>query len=150
MHLTSSSELMRASAAMAAMRVLPFARLSDVLGKGGVLVVAPHQDDESLACGGLIAAACAAKRRVKIVFVSDGTGSHPRSRTYPRGRLRALREGEARRAAFTLGLAPRHLKFLRLPDRFVPNKGAAAQAAVGHRRCRPTSWSIGHFRELAK
>jgi LmbE family N-acetylglucosaminyl deacetylase len=112
------------------MRRFQFASLRQILGDGGLLVVAPHQDDESLACGGLIAEACARGASVKIVFVSDGSGSHPCSRAYPRLRLRAVREAEARRAAFALGLAPRHLEFLRLPDRFVPREGAAARQAV--------------------
>jgi LmbE family N-acetylglucosaminyl deacetylase len=121
---------MRASDALDAMRSFPIAELSDVLGDGGLVVIAPHQDDESLACGGLISEACAARRAVKVIFVSDGTGSHPKSRAYPRSRLRTVRESEARNAANALGLAPRHLEFLRLPDRFVPAHGAAAETAA--------------------
>jgi len=121
---------MRAVEAMEAMQRFDLVDLADVLGEGGLVVVAPHQDDESLACAGLICEACARGRGVKIIFVSDGCGSHPRSRAYPRLRLRALREAEARRAASALGLAPRHLDFLRLPDRFVPRHGVAADAAV--------------------
>ncbi len=116
--------------AMEAMRRFPFSSLADVLGEGGLVVIAPHPDDESLACGGLIAAACAEGRAVRVVIVSDGTGSHPRSHAYPRARLRTLREAEARRAVAALGLAPRHVEFLRLPDRFVPQDGAAARRAV--------------------
>jgi LmbE family N-acetylglucosaminyl deacetylase len=121
---------MRAAEAMMAMQRFPIGSLSDVLGEGGVLVIAPHPDDESLACGGLIAEACATDRAATVIVVSDGTGSHPRSRAYPRARLRALREAEARHAVSALGLAPRCLEFLRLPDRFVPSEGAAACAAV--------------------
>jgi LmbE family N-acetylglucosaminyl deacetylase len=121
---------MRAAEALEAMRTFDFADLADALKSGGLLVVAPHQDDESLACGGLIAEACASGRAAKVIFVSDGTGSHPRSRAFPRTRLRAVREAEARRAVGALGLAPRHVEFLRLPDRFVPSEGAAASAAI--------------------
>jgi LmbE family N-acetylglucosaminyl deacetylase len=121
---------MRASEAMSALQRFRIANLSDMLGDGGLIVLAPHPDDESLACGGLIAEACAKGRPTTIIVVSDGTGSHPRSRVYPRARLRALREAEARHAVSALGLPPRCLKFLRLPDRSVPTTGALARAAV--------------------
>jgi len=121
---------MRAAEALEAMRWLPCADLGDAVGEGRLVVIAPHPDDESLACGGLIARACREGRPVRVVIVSDGTGSHLRSRAYPRLRLRGLREAEARRAVGALGLAPRHLAFLRLPDRFVPHEGAGARAAV--------------------
>ena len=126
----AESELVPAAEALAAMRRFQVTHLAGLVGDGGLVVIAPHPDDESLACGGLISAACAAGRRVKVVVVSDGTGSHPRSRAYPRSRLRGLREAEARRAVSALGLAPRHLVFLRLPDRNVPSEGAAAEAAI--------------------
>jgi len=121
---------MRPAEAMTAMQRFAVANLSEVLGEGGVLVIAPHPDDESLACGGLIAEACAKGRPATVIVVSDGTGSHPRSRIYPRARLRALREAEARHAVSALGLPPRCLEFLRLPDRFVPTEGVAARIAV--------------------
>jgi LmbE family N-acetylglucosaminyl deacetylase len=121
---------MQARDALAAMNRFAPATLDKAMGEGGFLVLAPHPDDESLACGGLVSEGCARGRAVKIVVVSDGTGSHPLSRAYPRVRLRAVREEEARRAAAALGLAPRHVEFLRLPDRFVPSRGAAAQAAI--------------------
>jgi LmbE family N-acetylglucosaminyl deacetylase len=128
--LTAGIERVTAAVALKAMNNFAFTKLDQVLGKGGLLVIAPHQDDESLACGGLIAEACASGRDVRILFVSDGAGSHPRSRAFPRTRLRALREAEARKAVFALGLAPRYLEFLRLPDRFVPSDGPAACAAT--------------------
>ena len=128
--MTSGPEQIFAAEALRAMQRLEVGDLASLVGTGGLVVIAPHPDDESLACGGLIAAACAARRRVKVVVVSDGTGSHPRSRAYPRTRLRALREAEARNAVSALGLPPRELVFLRLPDRFVPSQGPAAEAAV--------------------
>ncbi len=112
------------------MRSFAYAEIAEVAGRGGLVIIAPHPDDESLGCGGLISLACAEGRPVKVIVVSDGTGSHPRSRAYPRTRLRGLREREARRAASALGLAPRHVAFLRLPDRFVPSEGQAARVAV--------------------
>jgi LmbE family N-acetylglucosaminyl deacetylase len=114
---------------MTAMQRFRIANLSEI-GEGGLVVIAPHPDDESLACGGLIAEACSTERPITVIVVSDGTGSHPRSRIYPRARLRALREAEARQAVSALGLPPRCIEFLRLADRFVPSEGVAARVAT--------------------
>jgi LmbE family N-acetylglucosaminyl deacetylase len=109
----------------------PYSTLDERLGKGGVVVVAPHPVDESLACGGLIAEARTEGRPTQVVIVSDGTGSHPASKTYPKNRLRNLREKEAKRAVSELGLDPyRDVVFLRLPDRFVPSEGPGAEKAI--------------------
>ena len=83
----------------AAERDLPLAaRLDALLGAapgGGALVLAPHPDDESLGCGGLIAACAAEGRPVRVVVVSDGPH---RIRAPAPGRPRALpRCGRRRR-----------------------------------------------------
>lgn len=109
---------------------LPVADLATLVGEGGVVVVAPHPDDESLGCGGLIAEARRLGRPVRLVVVSDGCGSHTHSALYPPERLRALREDETRRAVSELGMAPEDVAFLRLPDAHVPSDGPAAQAAA--------------------
>ncbi|MBY0294918.1 MAG: PIG-L family deacetylase [Methylobacterium sp.] len=122
---------MRADAFLTAAEALPFAELADLTGGRGLVVVAPHPDDESLGCGGLIAQACAGGVPMRLIVVSDGVGSHPNSPSYPPERLRALREEETLGAARALGLAPQHVGFLRLPDRFVPASGPAAESAAG-------------------
>lgn len=109
---------------------LPFAGLPELVGHGGLVVVAPHPDDESLGCGGLIALCLAARRAVHVVIVSDGTGSHPTSKAYPRDRLRDLRESEARTACRALGLDDKTVTFLRLADRAVPSEGADADRTI--------------------
>jgi LmbE family N-acetylglucosaminyl deacetylase len=128
----------RARAFLDAADRLPLVGLDDLIGDGGAVVVAPHPDDESLGCGALLAEVASAKRRGHVVIVSDGVGSHPRSKAYPPARLRALREGEAREAVKTLGLGADDLTFLGLPDRFVPAEGpeAAAASAIVARLCR--------------
>ncbi len=120
---------MNAQAFFAAAEALPVAALPDILDGGGLVVVAPHPDDESLGCGGLIAEACARGTPMRLVVVSDGAGSHPGSRRYPPLRLRALREEETRAAAAELGLPASAIRFLGLPDRFVPVSGPQAGAA---------------------
>jgi LmbE family N-acetylglucosaminyl deacetylase len=103
---------------------------ADQLVTRGLLVIAPHPDDESLGCGGLIAASRARKIPVHIVIVSDGVGSHPNSSLYPAVRLRVLREQEVIAAGYELGVTEDAITFLRLPDRFVRSDGSGAQAAV--------------------
>jgi LmbE family N-acetylglucosaminyl deacetylase len=93
-----------------------------------VLVVAPHPDDESLCCGGLIHTARSAGARVAIVWVTHGDGFkwdaivvekkiRPRAGAYLE--LARQREGEARKAGALLGVPPDSLMFLGYPDRGV-------------------------------
>ncbi|MBO0930148.1 PIG-L deacetylase family protein [Fibrella aquatilis] len=84
------------------------------------LVLAPHPDDESLGCGGTLALLRKAGYPVHVVFVSNGTLSHPNSPSYPPDRLRDLRETEAIRALDVLGVPAGQTTFMRLPDRHVP------------------------------
>jgi LmbE family N-acetylglucosaminyl deacetylase len=62
----------------------PLVTLREKLEHRPFIVVAPRPDDESLACGGLIADACRQGLRGKVVIVSDGAGSHPNSKAYRR------------------------------------------------------------------
>jgi LmbE family N-acetylglucosaminyl deacetylase len=121
---------MLASHYLNALRALPLVSLEALTGEGNIVVVAPHPDDESLGCGGLIAEAIAAGRRVRLIIISDGTGSHPNSVSWPADRLRALREAETIEAAGALGVPKTWVTFLRLPDRFVPTAGPVFEAAV--------------------
>jgi LmbE family N-acetylglucosaminyl deacetylase len=82
---------------------------------GDTLVLAPHPDDESLGCGGLIALLCAAGARVSVVFITDGSASHT-SKLYPPELLTGLREREARKACSELGVSKDHIHFLREKD----------------------------------
>ena len=112
------------------MRGLPFAHLEEILEGKPALILAPHPDDESLGCGGLIAAACAAGFPPIVVIITDGTGSHRSSKEFPPDCLRALREDEANEATVRLGLHADRLVFLRLPDTAVPKDGVAFQRIV--------------------
>lgn len=80
-----------------------------------VMVIAPHQDDEVLGCGGLIALKRQARVPVQIVFMTDGAASHDQL-TGRNPALVAIRRQEALRAAAILGVDERDVHFLDLPD----------------------------------
>lgn len=77
---------------------------------GGVLIIAPHPDDESLGCG-LLLASHPEPHRIHIAFVTDGAGQGP-----DRAMQSARREAEARAAAAVYGIQDSHLHFFNLPD----------------------------------
>lgn len=81
-----------------------------------VLVIAPHPDDESLGCGGTIACLREWSVPVYVLFVSDGSMSHPNSQSYPADRLRHLREIEALEALSILNVPPENVTFMRQKD----------------------------------
>lgn len=91
-----------------------------------VLILAPHPDDESLCCGGLIREALQRGAEVHVVWLTSGDGfewdaallDRTLSPSPPDLRDLALtRMAEARQAASALGLHPSHLHFLCYPDR---------------------------------
>ena len=115
---------MKAEAFLAAARALPVGGLQAIT-QGRALILAPHPDDESLGCGGLIAEACAQGEPPIVAVLTDGAGSHPRSRAYPPARLRATREAETLAAVACLGLPASRVVFLRMPDTRAPSHGPA-------------------------
>lgn len=129
--LDPSKAMIEAAAMQRRMKELPFADLDAVTGGGRVLVLAPHPDDESLGCGGLIAEACARGQPPVVAVLTDGSMSHPRSLSHPAPRLKALREEEARAAVGILGVPPNRLCFLGYKDGSAPAAGAGlAEAAA--------------------
>ena len=95
---------------------LPLCAADDVIGARNLLVIAPHPDDESLGCGGLLAWAVAHGRRARVVVLTDGERSHSGSAKFPPGRLAGIRRNEALDAGARLGLADDDFAFLHLPD----------------------------------
>ncbi|WP_229253950.1 PIG-L deacetylase family protein [Dyadobacter sp. NIV53] len=92
----------------------------DLKDLGKTLIVAPHPDDESLGCGGTIYLLRQLQIPVHVVFVSDGSMSHPNSKTYPSDKLVALREMEAIEALKILDVNSKAISFLRLKDSKLP------------------------------
>ena len=86
-----------------------------------VLVIAPHQDDEAIGCGGAIAAQIGAGKRAVIVMVQDGATGHE-DLGMTRIQMSELRNRESTVAASAAGLAAPHV--LTHPDL------AAASSAI--------------------
>lgn len=103
-----------------------------------LLAVMAHPDDAELLCGGSLAKASAAGRRVAILDLSAGElGSSGTPET---------RNREAARAAEILGVAERHCAGL--PDACIRNTEASRSVVVGYlRRLKPrvvvTHWTVG-------
>jgi LmbE family N-acetylglucosaminyl deacetylase len=119
---------MMAADYMRAAEALPLVGVAGMMSYGKALILAPHPDDEALGCGGLIAALAGLGMPPHVAFMSDGAGSHPRSRRYPRATLRALRQKEAREAVAILGAG--EPSFLDWPDGAVPAEGPGFEEAV--------------------
>jgi LmbE family N-acetylglucosaminyl deacetylase len=113
-----------------AWRALPEACPRDVVGDGTAVILAPHPDDESLGCGGLIATCIACGRPPLVVVLTDGAASHPHSLAYPPERLRAVRQQEVRDAVARLGLPAERVVMLGEPDTAAPHDGPRFDAVV--------------------
>ncbi len=124
--------------------------LNELLPSSGrVIVLAPHPDDEVLACGGLLAALASAPvplNEITIVAITDGEGSHPGSTRWPQDRLGTVRRQESRDAMHSLGYQPERLPwhYLGLPDgdvrRHVKTLITKLNAIVRPGDCLVTTW----------
>lgn len=76
---------------------------------GKVLIFAPHQDDETLGCGGTLALLRQKKCAVKVIFITDGAGAGSLDADAP-----AIRRKEAAAALSVLGVDD--IEFLDEPD----------------------------------
>ncbi len=88
---------------------------------GTVLVIAPHQDDGSLGCGGLVFQLRLSGTPVHALYLTDGSASHQGHPTLSPAALSSLRYDEARLAKSRLYLDSACLHFLNLPDGRLPH-----------------------------
>jgi LmbE family N-acetylglucosaminyl deacetylase len=98
---------------------LPLREISTI-NRQRVLIVAPHPDDETLGCGGSISLLCRKGYHVKVLVISDGTGSHPNSQKYPAPVLQSIRSQETITALAILGVDRSAITFLHLKDGAIP------------------------------
>ena len=95
-----------------------------VMGFGTTIIVAPHADDESIGCGGVISLLRKFGLPVYILLLTDGTLSHPNSKEFPTEKLRDLREQEIIDAGKILNVNAENLIFCRYKDRHLPNQNS--------------------------
>ena len=100
--------------------------LSDL--SSSAVVFAPHPDDETLGCGGMILRKNQVGARVQIVFMTDGSQSH--AGFLAPSELAQLRQVEARAAGKALGVDEDDLFFLGFPDGELKKHQAAARVRV--------------------
>jgi LmbE family N-acetylglucosaminyl deacetylase len=91
---------------------------SQLIGEvdGPLVVIAPHPDDETLGCGGLIGRQIQLRRPVYVVFLTDGEASHRGHPTLSPAALATQRRAEAVAALRTLGGSQPSAEFLGCPD----------------------------------
>lgn len=100
---------------------------AEVHGEGdSVMVFAPHSDDETLGCGGMLATSVANGAKVRVVLITNGDGfrlavgrAYNTLRVTPEGCIKFAyrRQRETLRALSSLGIAPKSVVFLGYPDR---------------------------------
>jgi len=86
----------------------------NLAGCAGLVVVAPHPDDETLGLGATAAQLAASGIEVQVVSVSDGGGARPGATPTQRSALESTRRDELQRATALLGISS--VVSLGLPD----------------------------------
>ena len=126
----STVSIESAGAAFECFRRAPVASWNDLTSGRPILIIAPHPDDETLGCGGLIADTARKGVESVIAVMTDGARSHPNSHSHPAEKLRDLREGEVRAAIETLGVQQPVIHFFRQPDGFLATSGPEADECL--------------------
>jgi LmbE family N-acetylglucosaminyl deacetylase len=83
-----------------------------IVNRQPAIVFSPHQDDETLGCGGLIALKRDLGAPVKVVFLTDGRGSHDGDTRARPAELVEIRRREALSALAILGVSASDVHFL--------------------------------------
>lgn len=124
----TSADAWRADAQLMA---VPAIDCTELIGAARrVVIVAPHPDDEVLACGGFLQQLAERAIPVTVIAVTDGEASHPGSATWTRSRLQEVRPDETMAALATLGLDEVPVTRLHLPDGGVAAREAELAAAL--------------------
>jgi len=114
-----------------------------------LVVVAPHPDDEVLACGGLVALHAQQGGPVLTLAVSDGEASHRGDPAWSAPALAVARRLERARGLARLGLAAESVVRLALPDGALGRHRAALalglRAVLRRTDCVVVTWRLdGH------
>ncbi len=87
---------------------------ADMAGWASAVILAAHPDDEVLGVGGTMSMLAALGASIRLIAVTDGEASHPRT-TEPEA-LAERRAAETAAALLTLGAATAEVIRIRLPD----------------------------------
>ncbi len=121
-----------------------------------LMVFAPHCDDETLGCSGLIRQTLARGGAVRVVFLTNGDGFRTAAEQAIRSvrvgpdefvRFAALRQEEARRALNALGVPQDGIDFLGYPDQGLmtlwnSNWSPTRPYTSGYTRCNRSPYAI--------
>ncbi|MFM9902427.1 MAG: PIG-L deacetylase family protein [Polaromonas sp.] len=115
---------------LAQVPTLPFTQLLQPDQR--LVVVAPHPDDEILACGGLLALHSARGGATLVVAVTDGEASHPPQPSRSAQQLAHQRCAESHEGLLRLGVAagPLQVRRLSLPDSALARHTALLEGAL--------------------
>jgi LmbE family N-acetylglucosaminyl deacetylase len=94
------------------------------------IIFAPHQDDETLGCGALIARKRNEGLPVHVIFITDGSASHTGHPLVSRDEVSRIRRREALAALAILGVESCAIHFLDESDGTLNKLSAARQAAL--------------------
>ena len=117
----------RASPWLAALDEKPAAQL--LQGRRRLVLLSPHPDDETLACGGLLRAASQAGLDIHLMAVTDGEACYPGDTAWTPEHLREVRPREVAQAFTVLGVGAQ-VQRLRFPDGGVEAHIDALEAAL--------------------
>jgi LmbE family N-acetylglucosaminyl deacetylase len=109
------------------------AQVPPATGRGPVLILAPHPDDETLGCGGLIARRVHEGRRVVIAVLTDGRALLRRfgvASDPSEVEVSAMRKEETRRAVRILGGRVEDIRFLDFENERLVAERAEAQKRI--------------------
>lgn len=113
---------------------LPSARMPEPEARQRILVFAPHEDDETLGCGGYIQRAVAAGAEVRVCLLTHGEGEELGATWADRSlpltgaefvELGLIRQGETCRALRRFGVPADHIQFLGYPNNGLDNLWSA-------------------------
>jgi LmbE family N-acetylglucosaminyl deacetylase len=91
-------------------------QLDTLLGSQGIVILAPHPDDEILGCGALMAKSVAQGIPVWVIYLTDGGASRPDLTPQERTQLVLQRQNEALAGLAALGIPSTNALFVGAPD----------------------------------
>lgn len=105
-------------------------QLDLLLGSPGIVILAPHPDDEVLGCGALMAASVAEGIPVWVIYLTDGGASQPGLTGEERKHLVLQRQSEAIAGLAVLGIPSTNAMFVGAPDGQLHTSKAHANLAI--------------------